>query len=513
MTTFISRQMSCALLVFCFSTAIISQAKTTFKTLVSFDGTNGLAPGGTLVQGTDGNLYGTTSGGGKNGGGTVFKMTTAGKVTTLYSFCSKAKCADGNSPEAGLLLATNGNFYGTTKFGGVGPCVIGTATGCGTIFEITPEGKLTTLYTFCKEGGECSDGAEPEAPLIEGTNGDFYGTTFYGGNSNGAGTLFEITPAGELTTLYTFCSKAGQNCPDGSNPNGAILGTDGNLYVTTQGGGGVSSSSAKNLKDCGGIADFFAAPYYGIRRLLYDFCKAYGPAESVGVFYQFFPEKALSEPQSQTLTFYGAASGGGINAAGAIYSLTSGKNLTVVYDFCSKAKCADGAYPVAGVIEGTDGNFYGTTAGGNGNSKCPSLNGCGTVFELTPGGKLTTLHSFAGSDGENPRSTLVQATNGIFYGTTFFGRASGDGSIFSLSTGLGPFVRTVPTMGAVGSTVMILGTDLTGASAVSFNGKAAAYKVVSATEITATVPSDATTGTIEVTTPGGKLESWPFQVL
>jgi len=138
MTRFIPRQMGCALLVFCFSTAIISQAKTTFRTLVNFDGTNGAYAPSSLIQGIDGNLYGTTSGGGKNGDGTVFKMTTAGKVTTLYSFCSKAKCADGNSPEAALLLATNGNFYGTTKFGGVGPCVIGTATGCGTIFEITP---------------------------------------------------------------------------------------------------------------------------------------------------------------------------------------------------------------------------------------------------------------------------------------------------------------------------------------------------------------------------------------
>jgi len=444
-------------------------------------------------------------------------MTPAGKVTTLYSFCSKAKCADGNSPEAGLLLATNGNFYGTTKFGGVGPCVIGTATGCGTIFEITTEGKLTTLYTFCKEGGECSDGAEPEAPLIEGTNGNFYGTTFYGGNSNSAGTVFRITPAGKLTTIYSFCSKTGANCPDGAYPTaGVVQGTDGNLYVTTSGGGGLESGAKEDSTECGGVLDVLKAKENFHEAFdLWLFCEAEdgeGPEDSPVQAQASAPEPSVSSSSNGTGNFYGTASGGGANLSGTVFEITPSGKFILVYSFCSNAKCADGAYPNA-ISEGTDGNFYGTTAGGNGNSACPSLNGCGTVFEITPGGTLTTLHSFEKSDGQDPVSTLVQATNGVFYGTTFFGGASGDGTVFSISTGLGPFVRTVPTMGAVGSTVMILGTDLTGASAVSFNGKAAAFKVVSATEITATVPSDATTGTIEVTTPGGKLESWPFQVL
>lgn len=193
----------------------------TFKTLLVFDGTNGAYPSYvSLVQGTDGNLYGTTAFGGKNNDGTVFKITTAGKLTTLYSFCSKAKCVDGSRPEVGLVLATDGNFCGTTQAGG-DHCV--SSGGCGTVFEITPEGKLTTLYSFCTLGGEdCTDGSTPKAPLVQGTNGDFYGTTFYGGNSYGAGTLFEITPEGKLTTLYTFCSKDGEYCHDGANPQGPL---------------------------------------------------------------------------------------------------------------------------------------------------------------------------------------------------------------------------------------------------------------------------------------------------
>jgi uncharacterized repeat protein (TIGR03803 family) len=154
-----------------------------------------------------------------------------------------------------------------------------------------------------------------------------------------------------------------------------------------------------------------------------------------------------------------------------------------------------------------------TTAGGNANSKCsPVLDGCGTVYKITPAGVLTTLHSFANIDGEDPQAGLVQATNGTFYGVTFDGGAHANGTVFSISTGLGPFVETVPTIGKIGSTVMILGTDLTGATSVIFNGKAAEFKVVSATEITATVPSGATTGTVEVKTPTATLTSFAFTI-
>jgi uncharacterized repeat protein (TIGR03803 family) len=133
--------------------------------------------------------------------------------------------------------------------------------------------------------------------------------------------------------------------------------------------------------------------------------------------------------------------------------------------------------------------------------------GCGTVFKITAGGTLTTLHSFSGPDGDSVDAGLVQATNGKLYGTTAGGGTKGGGTAFSLSMGLGPFVETLIGSGKVGANVIVLGTKLTGATAVSFNGTAATFTVVSNTEITTTVPSGATTGFVTVTTPSGKLKS------
>jgi uncharacterized repeat protein (TIGR03803 family) len=161
------------------------------KLLHSFDGTDGEAPVAGLVQGTDEKLYGTTSHAGANGfGGTVFSITTDGTLTTLYSFDG----TDGSGPSQ-LIQGTDGNFYGTTLSGGVGPC--GSNSGCGTVFKITPGGGLTTLYSFCAGGDPCPDGAEPAGVLVQGTDGNFYGTTFLGGNNyNAGGTVFSITPGG-----------------------------------------------------------------------------------------------------------------------------------------------------------------------------------------------------------------------------------------------------------------------------------------------------------------------------
>jgi uncharacterized repeat protein (TIGR03803 family) len=508
--------MVCALLVWSVAPNAWS-AETTFKTLLNFDGTNGGYVFAPLVQGANGNLYGVASSGGKNNSGTVFEITTEGKLTTLYNFCSKAKCTDGSFPEASLVLATNGNFYGTTKYGGV--CSF-SGKGCGTVFEITPDGKLTTLHTFCEKGGEyCSDGSNPDAPLIQATNGDLYGTTFYGGNSNGGGTLFEITVAGELTTLYAFCSKAGQNCPDGEGPNGLIEGTDGKLYGTTTGGGGVASSSSSaswnplNKNYCNGtVLSAELEKHSGFLLLKYLFCNGSG-ADPDGTMIQWFTGSPISGTASAetALTFYGAASEGGSHLAGVIYSVTSTGGYSPIYSFCAKAKCADGAYPGGTLVEGTDGKIYGTTAGGNG--KCADLQGCGVIYRLTTSGVMTTLHSFDGADGEYTNAGLVQATNGSFYGTTPGNGETGEGTVFSLSVGLDPFIKTVPTSAAVGTAITILGTDLTGTTAVSFSGKAAEFRVISATEIAATVPSEASTGVLEVKTPSATLKSnVPFYI-
>ena len=162
-------KMACAIFLLCAATTI-SPAQI-FTTLLNFDGTNGANPDSPLVQGVDGNFYGTTPGGGAYGWGTVFKITPGRALTTLYSFCAQANCPDGGKPDAGLVLASDGNFYGTTSWGGA--YVTCDSNPCGTIFRITPGGRLTTLHSF-----DGTDGATPNARLVQATDGNFYGTTY-----------------------------------------------------------------------------------------------------------------------------------------------------------------------------------------------------------------------------------------------------------------------------------------------------------------------------------------------
>jgi uncharacterized repeat protein (TIGR03803 family) len=173
-------------------TAIASNAQT-FTTLVNFDNTNGALPVAPPVQGLDGKFYGTTSDGGANALGTVFKITSTGQLTTLYSFCAQTNCTDGANPLAALLLSSNGDFYGTTVGGGTH------RGGGGTVFKITPAGELTRLHSFCAKhtGSTCVDGAHPSGGLFQGTDGNFYGTTTIGGTHK-RGTIFKITGKGTL---------------------------------------------------------------------------------------------------------------------------------------------------------------------------------------------------------------------------------------------------------------------------------------------------------------------------
>jgi uncharacterized repeat protein (TIGR03803 family) len=206
--------------------------------------------------------------------------------------------------------------------------------------------------------------------------------------------------------------------------------------------------------------------------------------------------------------FYGTTLRGGAYSncgheepgCGTVFKVTSAGKLTTLYSFCAQVTCVDGQEPNGGVIQATDGNFYGTTVTGG-------ANGYGTIFKITSEGTLTTLHSFDSTDGENPYGPLLQATNGDLYGTTYYGGPNGYGTVFSLSLGLGPFVETRPASGAAGVRVVILGNNLAGTSGVTFNGAAATFTVVSPSEITATVPTGATTGPVVVTTPGGALTS------
>jgi uncharacterized repeat protein (TIGR03803 family) len=192
----------------------------TFTLLASFVGAND-APYDSLVQGYDGNFYGTTSGGSPSGSsGAVFKITPSGQITTLYPFCSQTNCIDGAAPTGGLVLGADGNFYGTTSSGG--------AFGGGEVFKITARGVLTVLHSF-----KGADGDTPYAALVQGIDGNFYGTTNTGG-TNQYGTVFKITPSGTVTTLYNFCSQT--NCADGAQPlySGILFGINGDLYGTTE---------------------------------------------------------------------------------------------------------------------------------------------------------------------------------------------------------------------------------------------------------------------------------------
>jgi uncharacterized repeat protein (TIGR03803 family) len=210
----------------------------TLTTLHSFNGTDGALPEAGLVQGSDGKFYGTTSSGGTNSAGTIFSIIPGGTPVTLHSFCSQTNCADGSAPSAPLVQGSDGNFYGTTSGN---PIYNFTCSGnCGTVFKITPAGTLTTLYTFDGTGGYA-----PLAALVQGSDGNFYGTTSLGGagaascptaiNTETCGTVFKITPQGTLTTLYNFCTQS--NCSDGNGPSALVQGSDGSFYGTTAYGG------------------------------------------------------------------------------------------------------------------------------------------------------------------------------------------------------------------------------------------------------------------------------------
>jgi uncharacterized repeat protein (TIGR03803 family) len=453
----------CAAFVFCIATAIASPAQT-FTSLLNLDKADGAFPLAGLVQGTDGNLYGTTASGGTGvyciynpgpGCGTIFKITAAGSLTTLYNFCSHSNCIDGLNPYAPLVQAPDGNFYGTTDSGG--------AKGSGTVFKMTPEGTLTTLYSFCSQPN-CVDGFSPGTALVQATDGNFYGTT-----SGYPGTVFEITPEGTLTTLYTFGGHHGY-----LPLAGLVQATDGNFYGTTSAGGAVNYGTVFKITPEGALTT------------LHSFDGDDGEA----------PYGGLVEATNGNL--YGTTSASSKNHGyGTVFEITLTGKLTTIHVFDG----SDGN-SYAGLIQATDGNFYGTTDS--------------TALEITPAGMLSTLHVFCTPtdcaayplfDG------LVQATNGNFYGKTFYGGSSGNcgsggcGTIFSISVGLGPFVETRPISGQIGTAVVILGNNLTGTTAVTFNGTSAAFTVVSSTEITASVPAGATSGTVEVTTPGGTLDS------
>jgi uncharacterized repeat protein (TIGR03803 family) len=380
----------------------------TLTTLWSFsvsDG-NGQAPLAGLVQSSDGNFYGTTKYGGNtnlNGGlgvGTVFRITPSGSLTSLHSFSG----GDGAEPYAELVQGSDGNFYGTAYYGGASTNCFN---GCGTVFQISPGGSFSNLYSFSG-----NDGAAPRAGLVQGRDGNFYGTT-QGGGANYDGTIFRISPTGIFTNLYSFSGS------DGAEPYaGLVRGSDGNFYGTTFLGGVSNIGTVFRISPSGSFTN------------LYSFISGF-PGDG--------PYAGLV--QGSDGNFYGTTSGGGTTDAGAVFRISPSGSFTNLYSFFGFAA------PRAELVQGSDGNFYGTTVGGGTNSCL-----CGTVFRISPSGSLTNPYSFNNdSNGALPDARLVQGSDGNFYGTTHFG----PGTVFKLFIPLNPPANQISAVQLAGNEIAI----------------------------------------------------------
>jgi uncharacterized repeat protein (TIGR03803 family) len=465
--------------LFVLAAGIDSPAQT-FTSLFSFDGTDGAIPFlEAPTQGPDGNLYGTTVYGGDitcnppQGCGTVFRFTKNGKLDTLHVF----EGVDGANPAAGLILATDGNLYGTTLVGGDLSCSPPT-NGCGTVFRITLAGELTTVHTF-----ELTDGLEPEATLLQGADGNLYGTTIGGGTKGGSGTIFTMSLHGSFTSLYSFCDDP-PTCTDGAGPIGSLIqANDGKFYGTTESGGNIVREGCGN--GCGTV---FRLSPQGEFTTVHRFRYIDGANIWSGLV------------QASDGKLYGTAQQGG-NGWGVLYQVTLPRTVTVFHTFNG----TDGCCLLAPLIQATDGDLYGITWQGG----PPSYDG--TIFKITLNGTLTTLYSFCGYgncvNDSWPAGSLLQDTNGIFYGVTGYAGTNDDGTLFSLDTGLTPFMSLVRDSGNVGTIEGFLGRGFAGTSSVSFNGAPASFTVKSDTLLTAVVPSGATSGYVTVMTPSGALTS------
>jgi len=387
-----------------------------------------------LVRGTDGLFYGTTRGGGAAAGGTVFRIDSGGAFTTLHTFSYE----DGNDPEAGLVQASDGFFYGTTYGGG--------AHGFGTVFRIDSAGNLATLYSFA--GKDSGDGSYPLAGLVQGTDGNFYGTTSAGGTGfNDLGTVFKMTPAGAVTILHTFLGT------DGVYPVAGLVqsSADGRLYGTTQVGGsgsgtvfsidtaGTTFTSLHSFAITDGAAPSAAlvaanGKFYGTTKsggsggfgtvFSIDSGGTFATVKNLGASDGHAPAASLVLASDGKL--YGTTSAGGAGDFGTVFKIDFAGTLTTVHSFAG----TDGAYPVAGVVQGTDGSFFGTTENGGTNGDASG----GTVFKMTSAGIVTTLENFGdASAGYEPESGVMQASDGNLYGTTFWGGPGNNGTVFRLT--------------------------------------------------------------------------------
>lgn len=366
-------------------------------------------PAVALMQASDGNFYGTAQAGGNPGCtvgcGTIFKITPAGVATGMHAFA--ATPTDGARPESALIQGKDGALYGTTAEGG--------AFGQGTVYRVALDGTYTTLYSF---GAKPNDGAAPVAALVQGSDGDFYGTTSSGGANHcvqipqaggNCGTVFKVTAAGVETVLYSF----GASASDGVEPTGALVqGNDGNFYGTTVNGGANACSNSGATHNCGTA---FRVTPAGVATVLHSFGTGFMPG--------FLPTDGIAPQGGMILAsdgnFYGTTPSGGQGrcgntfGCGVVYRMTPAGTVTIAYTF-SIDNVLNGYGPAPQLIQGRDGNLYGTARSG-GQFQCTS---CGTVFKLSPSGALTTLYSFGPliTNPSDPLSGVIEGSDGAFYG-------------------------------------------------------------------------------------------------
>jgi uncharacterized repeat protein (TIGR03803 family) len=499
----------------------------------------------------------------------VIALPAQAQLSELYAFqynsATTSNYPDGAIPMAELIQGADGNYYTTTNIGGAGTCpgeVEDQIPGCGAVVKITPAGVLSVLYSFPYDTSTSTapNGWLPQAGLVQGKDGNFYGVAAEGGTGglacadttglSGCGTVFKLTKTGTLTVLHSFCggSGCGSLTTDGAEPTGRLIfGANGDLYGTTQVGGlfngfynqgtifrittsgvytvlhvfsGNFGSEPDGANPAAGLTlasngDFYGTTTAGGASKDGTVFKV-TPAGTVTLLHSFtgtidgsMPIGALVQASDGNL--YGTCYSGGANGTGTAFRITTKGAFTKIYDFAAGVAPGNIGYlPKAGLIQASDGNLYGTAWEGG-------VFDAGTIYQLTLGGVGTLEASFDPSTGFSPLGALLQGTDGRLYVTlqNDGGENSADvqdqGAISALYLGLsqpvpGPFAFS-PAKGLVGAKITLLGSAFVGTTAVKFNGTSAASVVDASGYITAIVPAGATSGTISVTNAGGTTTS------
>jgi uncharacterized repeat protein (TIGR03803 family) len=407
--------------------------------LYSFsNGSDGGGPEAGVILDSEGNLYGTTEEGGTATLGVVYKLDSANQETVLYSFQG---ATGGSFPNAGVIRDLAGNLYGTTEFGG--------PDNAGVVYRMNADGQETVLYNFT--GG--ADGGHPEAGVIRDSAGNLYGTTTEGGS--GYGVVYKLDASGQETVLYKFMDQL-----DGGRPYaGVIRDSAGNLYGTTVEGGSFLSGVVYKLNTTGqetvlysftggtdgsgpdaGLVLDSAGNLYGTTSYGgagYGVVFKVNAASQYSVLYTFTGGADGAYPLASVIrdsagNLYGTTSGGGMANDGVVYKVDTTGHETALYSFTG---AADGGYPEAGVIRDSAGNLYGTTfEGGDSGSNCYIYNGCGMVYKLNTAGDLIVLYTFTGgADGAQPYAGVIGDSECNLYGTTGFGGSESAGVVFKLT--------------------------------------------------------------------------------